>query len=111
MLVESDKGLNPSSRLIVDKSMRITMKVTASIGCIPVIAVFQMDSRGQPTKKLVVENAVACSSLREWKSVTSVYCNLSPGLYLVSYGLKETNNGYLQVKLFGSSMIKLIYRV
>lgn len=106
-----EKAVNCSSRLTVTNDMLFSAKVTTSIGTVPIIAVFSLDDRGNPKSKLIAQNAVEISSLKEWTSVTSLSCNLKKGVYLVSYGLKETGSGYLQVKLFGSSMLKLFLRV
>lgn len=104
-------GLNCSSRLTVTNDMIFSAKVTTSLGTVPIIALFALDDRGNPRSKLIAQNAVEISSLKEWTSITSLSCQLKKGIYLVSYGLKETGSGFLQVKLFGSSMLKLFLRV
>ena len=97
--------------MIADKDLHLTIKVTASIGCVPIVALFALDERGNRKSKLTGDKALYFSSLKEWKSITSLSCNLKKGMYLVAYGLKETSSGYLQVKLFASSMLKLFCRV
>lgn len=95
----------------MEKNSIFTVKMTVSIGCIPVVAVFRCDQQGMLPRQMTYKSAVATSSLDESSSTTSMRCTLSPGQYCVSFGLKETKSGHMQIRLFASSPLQFYFPV
>lgn len=86
----------------VNKESRIIMKLTASLKCRPIVAVFLSKDGSRP---VTMTEASACgmSSKKETTSVTSLVISLNPGYYYISYGLIENGIGDLQLKLYSSN--------
>ena len=95
----------------MDRNIIFTVKMTVSIDCIPIVAVFRCDQQGMLPRQMTHKNAVATSSLDESSSVTTMRCTLSPGQYCVSFGLKETKSGHMQIRLFSNSPLQFYFHV
>ena len=86
----------------------LTMKMTTSLGCIPIIAVFT-SKNGQLPLAMLDTNADVMSSKRETTSTTSLVCSLNPGYFYISYGLMHSNNGDVQLKIISNHPLHFFY--
>lgn len=84
------------------------MKMTSSLGCKPIIAVFT-SKNGELPSSMLEKNAYVKSSDKETTSTTSLVCSLNPGYYYISYGLMNANNGDVQLKIMSSHPLQFFY--
>lgn len=91
-----------SCRVKVSTESRIIMKLTASLGCRPVVAVFLSKDGSRPVT-MTEANACGMSSKKETTSVTNLVTSLNPGYYYICYGLMENGSGDLQLRIYSSN--------
>ena len=99
-----------SCRLYVREITQIMMKMTASLGCRPVIAVFSSVGGDRP-ESLNEQSAVAMSNKKENTSVTGLIHTLFPGHYYLYYGFANSQSGEIQLKIYSDKPLQFFYFV
>lgn len=102
--------MNCSCRVCIKENTQLIMKMTASLGCRPMIAVFSSNN-GQRPAIMTEGSALTLSDKKETTSVTSLVCSLNTGYYYISYGLANTENGDVQLKIFANKPLQFFYFV
>ena len=108
--VFGSRGFRDASfcRIIVKEMAKLTMKMTVSLGCTPIIAVF-ISKNGNFPPSMLEKDAFVKSSMKETTSSTSLVCSLNPGYYYVSYGLMKASSGDVQLKIVSSTPLQFFY--
>ena len=90
-----------SCRCMIHSSTKVILKMTVSVGCFPIIAIFESKDKNIP-ENVKEQNAVAMSSKNENTSTTTLVANLKPGCYYFYYGFIQSNTGVSQLKIYSS---------
>ena len=87
--------------------LSVTLVVT--LGSLPVIALFK-SANGQMPPSMSIKDAIVTSPLKDETSDTQMICRLKPGMYIVSYGLKDTHAADAQMMLYSSHALTFFWR-
>ena len=88
-----------SCRIAAERECVLSVTLVVTLGSLPVIALFK-SANGQMPSSMRIEDA----------SDTQMICRLKPGMYIVSYGLKDTHQADAQMMLYSSDALKFFWR-
>lgn len=94
-----------SCRIYAREITQITLKMTAALGCRPVIALFNSMGGDRP-QSLSEQSAVAMSNKKESTSVTGLAHTIYPGHYYLFYGFANTKSGDIQLKIYADKPLQ-----
>lgn len=79
--------------------------MTVSLGSTPVLGVFAM-SNGQMPLGMMPQNAIATSKIDEDGTATNLAVALSPGCYVISFGLMQHAVVDMQLHIFSTKQLQ-----
>lgn len=97
-------------RMCFTQPSLLTVRITVSLGCVPVVALFSVPNGNQPPS-LMLKDAVAASKLEENASSTFLFTSINPGYYMLAYGLKNTADADVQLGMFSNNPIRFYFSV
>ena len=94
-----------STRIEVRESCSLVLRMTVSLGSTPVLGVFAMRN-GQMPLEMMPQNAVATSKIDEDGTATNLTVSLSPGRYVISFGLMQHAVANMQLYIFSTKQLQ-----
>ena len=98
-----------SCRIAAERECVLSVTLVVTLGSLPVIALFK-SANGQMPSSMRIEDAIVTSPLKDETSDTQMICRLKPGMYIVSYGLKDTHQADAQMMRYSSDALKFFWR-